>query len=101
MQYIFRREFYTLVQLCRPFPECQYHSEEYTENRSSDYGKFHPQKPCRDGYDEAKKYPKESLFFKKLDVYKRQGIGKREAILPQLMKQGPSCCAYLKRLEEI
>ncbi len=29
------------------------------------------------------------------------GIGKREAILPQLMKQGPSCCAYLKRLEEI
>ena len=29
------------------------------------------------------------------------GIGKREDILPQLMKQGPSCCAYLKRLEEI
>lgn len=29
------------------------------------------------------------------------GLGKREAILPQLMKQGPSCCAYLKRLEEI
>lgn len=29
------------------------------------------------------------------------GIGKREAILPQLMRQGPSCCAYLKRLEEI
>lgn len=29
------------------------------------------------------------------------GIGKREDILPQLMKQGPSCCAFLKRLEEI
>ena len=29
------------------------------------------------------------------------GLGKREDILPQLMKQGPSCCAYLKKLEEI
>ena len=29
------------------------------------------------------------------------GIGKREDILPQLMQEGPSCCAYLKRLEEI
>lgn len=29
------------------------------------------------------------------------GVGKREDILPQLMKQGPSCCAYLKRLEDM
>ncbi len=29
------------------------------------------------------------------------GIGKREDILPHLMKQGPSCCAFLKRLGEI
>ena len=29
------------------------------------------------------------------------GIGKREDILPQLMKQGPSCCSYLKRLEDM
>ena len=29
------------------------------------------------------------------------GIGKREDILPQLMQEGPSCCAYLKRLEDI
>ena len=29
------------------------------------------------------------------------GIGKREDILPQLMQEGPSYCAYLKRLEEI
>lgn len=29
------------------------------------------------------------------------GIGKREDILPTLMKQGPSCCAYLRNLEQI
>ena len=28
-------------------------------------------------------------------------IGKREELLPELMKQGPSCCAYLKKLEEM
>ncbi len=27
------------------------------------------------------------------------GMGKREDILPGLIKQGPSCCAYLKRIE--
>ena len=29
------------------------------------------------------------------------GIGRREDILPTLIKQGPSCCAYLNRLEGI
>lgn len=29
------------------------------------------------------------------------GIGKREDILPTLMKQGPSCCSFLKKLGEI
>ncbi len=29
------------------------------------------------------------------------GIGKRADILPQLMKQGPSCCQYLKRFEDM
>ncbi|HIU26247.1 MAG TPA: ATP-binding cassette domain-containing protein [Candidatus Copromorpha excrementigallinarum] len=28
------------------------------------------------------------------------GIGKREDILPELIRQGPSCCAYLKRIED-
>ncbi|MDO4545363.1 MAG: ATP-binding cassette domain-containing protein [Bacillota bacterium] len=28
-------------------------------------------------------------------------LGKRQDILPAIMKQGPSCCEYLKRLEEI
>ena len=28
-------------------------------------------------------------------------IGRRGDILPELMKQGPSCCAYLKKLEEM
>lgn len=28
-------------------------------------------------------------------------IGKRQDILPALMKQGPSCCAYLRNLEQI
>lgn len=28
-------------------------------------------------------------------------IGKREELLPELMKQGLSCCAYLKKLEEM
>lgn len=28
------------------------------------------------------------------------GIGRREDILPGLVKRGPSCCAYLKRMEE-
>ena len=29
------------------------------------------------------------------------GIGNRADILPQLMKQGPSCCQYLKRFEDM
>lgn len=29
------------------------------------------------------------------------GIGKREELLPELMKQGPSCCAFLKNLEQM
>lgn len=28
-------------------------------------------------------------------------IGKRQDILPELMKQGPACCAYLRNLEQI
>ena len=29
------------------------------------------------------------------------GIGKREELLPMLMKQGPSCCAFLRNLEQM
>lgn len=29
------------------------------------------------------------------------GIGKREDLLPMLMKQGPSCCAFLRNLEQM
>ena len=29
------------------------------------------------------------------------GMGKKDELLPLLLKQGPSCCAYLRRMEEL
>lgn len=42
-----------------------------------------------------------STLAKVLMGIEKADCGKREDLLPMLMKQGPSCCAFLRNLEQI